>query len=300
MVARRMRVFWVKAREVGITSNIVGTHEAFFVNQSAWLCLSTALQSSSQVQTSEHNSKSSAHVVHHSPLADDSNSGWLHCSIRAPFFWFCQYFSDSIIYCFILPQKSHTIPPSSTSRAYVNQKHWTCVICHPIFFQFISSTLFSLRGEPRKWSYIFHLPPYGADEQGGKRHFVSSLSIWYKVLSPKINNTPFPNKCKTIFQVFSSPRFFGLNQKSLFFGNVREERVARREIKAEKHRLPATADLDYHKCRNDSSRQGASLPRGEAEIKRRNLFIFMGSWQIDLIWISNSVAWLCSLPFQFI
>lgn len=38
---------------------------------------------------------------------------------------------------------------------------------------------------------------------------MSSLSIWYNVLSPKINNTPFPNKCKTFFhsQIFSSPNF---------------------------------------------------------------------------------------------
>lgn len=88
----------------------------------------------------------------------------------------------------------------------------TCVICHPIFLQFIlkAAINFSLRVREKRRRRALK-----------KRYFVSSLSIWYKVLSPKINITPFPNKFKTLFhsQMFLTRLFLSVsrvNQKLLF------------------------------------------------------------------------------------
>lgn len=74
-----------------------------------------------------------------------------------------------------------------------------------------------------------------------KRYFVSSLSIWYNVLSPKINNTPYPNKCKTL----KSASFFWVNQKVLFSPIQNEQNTSWDWVTSR----PSSSDLDFHKCR---------------------------------------------------
>lgn len=179
-------------------------------------------------------------------------------------------------------------------------KNETCVICHPIFFQFISSCR-SIRSRARPNDHKFFITPEKSKKAKRKalkkRYFVSTLSIWYNVLSPKINNTPFPNKCKALFhsQIFcfcvASSHRRGESEKYHLW--PKSKQIA----------LPLSCPLVilisiYAECCAPKTRC-KSLNTNKSSDKTLNK-ISMGSWQIDLIWISNFVQNMLFVSFRFI
>lgn len=115
-----------------------------------------------------------------------------------------------------------------------------------------------------------------------KRYFVSSLSIWYKVLSPKINNTPFPNKFKTLFhsQMFLTRLYFSVSESKIIVCD-QKQRTQEDQIV-----LPAATaagcvcvpDLDFHKCRKSLEIRCKTMSAQKAAQKRFSMEVDKLTW----------------------
>lgn len=144
-------------------------------------------------------------------------------------------------------EKSHT---STTARKiFMLIKNETCVICHPIFFQFISSSKMTIN-----FSLLWKIREKSTQET---LFCVISFNL-IQCIKSEDQYTPFPNKFKTLFhsQNFSASfwTFFFLFFILLFYFRGRSKKCNSWQKKKNRIVLPdgqqtIVCDLDAHKRR---------------------------------------------------